>query len=117
MRYTHRDMPREFRVPFGPWLLPTVGSLLCILLLKGVSKETGFRFLVWTGIGQIVYFSYGFWHSERRHSSREESVKSTRKLLPTVESTMMEYMHDESESDVASEATESVAEENLVSYF
>ncbi|CAF0746562.1 unnamed protein product [Rotaria sp. Silwood1] len=65
MRYTHRNVPRTFKVPFDRWLLPTVGSLLCILLMTGVTKATGFRFLVWTAIGQIIYFSYGFWHSKR----------------------------------------------------
>ncbi|CAF5114205.1 unnamed protein product, partial [Rotaria sp. Silwood1] len=34
MRYTHKDMQRVFRVPFGSWLIPIIGSLLCILLMK-----------------------------------------------------------------------------------
>ncbi|CAF4096831.1 unnamed protein product, partial [Rotaria sordida] len=66
MRYTHRDIARPFEVPFGSWLIPSVGSLLCILLMKGITKTTGFRFLVWTALGQIIYFSYGFWHSKQR---------------------------------------------------
>ncbi|CAF0960448.1 unnamed protein product [Rotaria sordida] len=67
MRYTHGDMPRPFKVPFGSWLIPTIGSLLCILPMIGITKGTGFRFLVWTALGQIIYFSYGFWHSRQRN--------------------------------------------------
>ncbi|CAF4526069.1 unnamed protein product, partial [Rotaria sp. Silwood1] len=72
MRYSHRHMQRVFQVPFGSWLIPTVGSLLCILLMKGITKPTGYRFLVWTAIGQIIYFSYGFWHSKQRISIKSE---------------------------------------------
>ena len=72
MRYTHRDMQRTFEVPFGPWLIPVLGSLLCILLMQSVSKITAFQFLVWTALGQFVYFSYGFWHSKRRQLKQVE---------------------------------------------
>ena len=75
MRYTHRDMQRTFEVPFGPWLIPVLGSSLCILFMLRVSKTTAFRFLVWTAFGQIVYFSYGFWHS-KRHQLKQVEQKS-----------------------------------------
>ena len=81
MRFTHKDMIRYFRVPCGSWLIPTVGSLLCILLLKGISKATGFRFLVWTGIGQCVYFIYGVWHSKIRKDTQASSVSTGMELV------------------------------------
>ncbi|CAF2410448.1 unnamed protein product [Rotaria sp. Silwood2] len=109
MRYTHRDMQRTFEVPFGSWLIPTIGSLLCILLMKGIAKTTAYRFLVWTALGQIIYFSYGFWHSKRRKKMKSESVASTVELVSTLEWTMQQYRHNESESDLASEKTESAA--------
>lgn len=64
MRYTHPDTPRTFTVPFGRWLIPVVGSILCILLMATVEASTGYRFLIWTAIGQIIYFSYGYRHSK-----------------------------------------------------
>jgi amino acid transporter len=106
MRYTHRGWQRTFRVPFGPWLIPIVGSLLCILLMKGISKETVFRFLVWTAIGQIVYFSYGFWHSKIRRLERHESVNSTVELLATISSIMIKRTDNGSEADLANETIE-----------
>ncbi len=114
MRYTHRDMHRTFRVPFGSWLIPTIGALLCILLMKSISKETAFRFLVWTALGQIIYFSYGFRYSRRGQLPRDELVKSTGVLSPTVEAIGTQYMHNESQSDVTSDVIERPTEENVV---
>jgi len=82
MRYTHDDMPRSFRVPLGPWLIPLVGILLCILLLISTTKGTAIRFGIWMGIGHIVYFSYGFWHSKARLQNREGSCASITELIP-----------------------------------
>ncbi len=119
MRRTHKDMDRPFEVPCGSWLLPTVGSLLCILLMAGVTKETGIRFLVLTGIGQVVYFSYGFRHSKRRKQGRdrESSLKSTQDLLPTVEAIAMEYMNNKSEPDLTNEETENEMEGDIIMRF
>ena len=110
MRYTHQDMPRTFRVPFGPCLIPIVGSLLCILLMKDTSKEAGLGLLVWTAIGQIVYFSYGFWHSKRRRRALEQSLTTTSELPSIVEATAMEYIYNESVSQFTNKATESQSE-------
>jgi hypothetical protein len=74
MHYTHDHVPRSFRVPLGPWLIPILGILLCIVLwvflLMNVSKGTGIRFAILMIIGHIFYFSYGFWHS-KAHSPQQ----------------------------------------------
>ena len=102
MHYTHRDMPRTFKVPFGPWLIPVLGSLLCILLMKGIEKYVGFGFLIWTGIGQIIYFSYGYRYSKRRLDiQRVESIQSTNTLLPTtVENLVLQRIHAQPQPEV-----------------
>ncbi|CAF3355013.1 unnamed protein product [Rotaria sp. Silwood2] len=106
MRYTHRDMQRPFQVPFGSWLIPTIGTLLCILLMKGITKATGFRFLVWIALGQIIYFSYGFWHSKQRKLLRNESNLSTIDLVPTISSAREQHMQSGFELDLISENSE-----------
>ncbi|CAF1393625.1 unnamed protein product [Rotaria sordida] len=106
MRYTHGDMQRIFQVPFGSWLIPTIGSSLCILLMRGITKPTVFRFLVWTALGQIIYFSYGFWHSKQRKSIKSASISSVTELLPTIASITEQYTQNELESDLASENSE-----------
>ncbi|CAF4452051.1 unnamed protein product [Rotaria sp. Silwood2] len=109
MRYSHRDMPRTFEVPFGSWLIPTIGSLLCILLMKSVTKTTGYRFLVWTALGQIIYFSYGFWHSKRRNLMQSEFIANTIGLVPVAESITEKCTQNGSGSDLVSKNTESEA--------
>ncbi|CAF3420037.1 unnamed protein product [Rotaria sp. Silwood1] len=109
MRYTHKDMQRVFRVPFGSWLIPIIGSLLCILLMKGITKPTCYRFLVWTAIGQIIYFSYGFRNSQRRRLRRNESNADVFKDQPSVAIVMEEYANNGFEADLASTHTENVA--------
>ncbi len=83
MRYTHEDIPRSFRVPFGPWLVPIVGILLCILLLINTSEGTAIRFSIWIAVGHIVYFSYGFWHSKGHSLKRQDSDINVNKVVPT----------------------------------
>jgi hypothetical protein len=110
MSYTHRDnVQRTFRVPFGPWLIPTVGGLLCIVMMAGTSTGTGIRFLVWTGIGQIVYFAYGYRHSKKRNMERDGSGISAVILVSSVECTMMEAPQSELEPGLVNERIESEA--------
>ncbi|CAF3896491.1 unnamed protein product [Rotaria sp. Silwood1] len=109
MRFTHRDMQRIFQVPFGSWLIPTIDFLLCMILMKGIADTTAYRFLVWTALGQLVYFSYGFWHSKRRKLMKGEYVANTIDLVPTIESIMGQYTQHGFESDIASDNTESAA--------
>lgn len=100
MRFTHKDVLRGFRVPCSRWLIPTIGSLLCILLMKSISKATVYRFLLWTGIGQIIYFSYGFWHSKRRKLRKTHGNNSMLELTTSGEISMEIRMGSDSESDL-----------------
>ncbi|CAF0762147.1 unnamed protein product [Adineta steineri] len=105
MRYTHSDMPRTFEVPLGKWLIPTLGALLCILLLMYTSKATGIRGAIYMGFGHIIYFSYGFWHSKRRQRIRQESMTNLIGDLPTVENMYMNSAYTNSETNSINETT------------
>jgi APA family basic amino acid/polyamine antiporter len=72
MRFTHKEVPRGFRVPLGPWVIPPIGALFCVLLMVTSSKETGIRLVIWMAIGQVIYFTYGYWHSKLRFSKEIE---------------------------------------------
>ncbi len=106
MRYTHEDIPRSFQVPLGPWLIPFVGILLCILLLIGTTKGTAIRFGIWMGIGHIVYFSYGFWHSKARLHKRQNSFISMTELVPAEVSVNTDSPRTERESEIIEEETD-----------
>ena len=99
MRYTHRNEIRNFPIPFGAWLIPVVGSLLCILMMKGISNATGFRFLAWTALGQFFYLSYGFWHSKQRRSLLPELRNNEDELETIPEETTTQSLDNGSDLD------------------
>lgn len=65
LRKTHPDMPRPFRCPMVP-LVPTVGILLCVLLMFSLPAENWWRLFVWLALGFAIYFGYSRHHSVMR---------------------------------------------------
>lgn len=45
-------------------LIPLMGLSSCLYLLTGMTHNNWFWFLVWFGIGLVIYFSYGFRNSK-----------------------------------------------------
>ena len=66
LRRTEPNRPRPFRVPWVP-LLPILGVFFCAALMFSLPLETWMRFLIWLGIGMLIYFSYSVRHSKLRH--------------------------------------------------
>ncbi len=67
LRRTRPDAPRRFRTPFMPFT-PLVGIGFSLWLMSRLPALAWARFLLWLGLGLIVYFSYG-----RRHSLLNET--------------------------------------------
>lgn len=68
MRITHKDLHRPFRLPFSP-LIPALGVASCLYLTLFLSAMTWWCFLIWTVIGIVVYFCYGYHHSVNQKRS------------------------------------------------
>lgn len=62
LRRTQPNLERPFKTPFCP-LVPVLGILSCGYLMFHLPGVTWVRFMVWMLIGLIVYFCYGFSHS------------------------------------------------------
>lgn len=62
LRITKPDMPRPFKTPFSP-LIPSLGALSAIGLMFALPAVTWWRFLIWTIIGVVIYFTYSHRHS------------------------------------------------------
>ena len=62
LRRTQPDLPRAFKTPFVP-ALPIAAALLCLFVMGFLTIGTWLRFLVWMGIGIIIYFGYSRSHS------------------------------------------------------
>jgi APA family basic amino acid/polyamine antiporter len=71
MRRTNPDAVRPFRAPLYP-AVPILGMLTCLMLMFSLPVENWYRLIVWMVIGLVIYFSYGYWHSELR--KREEPL-------------------------------------------
>jgi APA family basic amino acid/polyamine antiporter len=69
MRQTHPDAERPFRAPLYPFV-PILGILSCLMLMFSLPVENWYRLLAWMALGFVIYFSYGYTHSELR--KREE---------------------------------------------
>src|SRR5216110_3146811 len=65
LRRVAPERPRPFRVPFVP-VFPILGVLLCVGLMLSLPVMTWIRFVVWLGIGLVIYFLYSVRHSKLR---------------------------------------------------
>ncbi len=62
LRYRRPDLPRAFRTPWVPFV-PLIGIAFSLWLLSFLPWTTWERFLIWMGVGLVVYFGYGIRHS------------------------------------------------------
>lgn len=67
LRRARPDLPRAFRVPFGP-LVPLLGIAACLYLLLGVPQQAWMLFAVWSFAGVLVYSCYGRASAARRRA-------------------------------------------------
>jgi APA family basic amino acid/polyamine antiporter len=65
MRRTNPDAERPFRVPLYPYV-PILGILTCLLLMFSLPVENWYRLIAWMAVGFVIYFVYGYHHSELR---------------------------------------------------
>jgi APA family basic amino acid/polyamine antiporter len=63
LRKRQPNRQRAFRVPFVPWF-PLISIVLCGGLMTGLTVITWIRFVVWLGIGLLIYCFYSRHHSE-----------------------------------------------------
>jgi APA family basic amino acid/polyamine antiporter len=80
LRVTKPDTPRPFRVKWV-WFVGIGGTLFCGVMLASLFATGGtwYRIVLWTVLGFLVYFGYGYKHSALRNggSSRPIGAAST----------------------------------------
>src|ERR671921_428071 len=62
LRRTQPDLPRAFRTPLVPFV-PIAAAAICLFVMGFLTIGTWLRFLVWMGLGLIIYFAYSRSHS------------------------------------------------------
>jgi basic amino acid/polyamine antiporter, APA family len=66
LRYQRPELDRPFKVPGVPFV-PALSALVSLGLMAGLPGATWLRLVIWMTIGIVIYFSYGYYHSEVRH--------------------------------------------------
>ena len=65
LRHTDPDRPRPFRVPLV-WPVCVLSAAGCIFIMYGLPRSAWERFGIWLVLGLVLYFAYGFHHSQLR---------------------------------------------------
>jgi APA family basic amino acid/polyamine antiporter len=65
LRYQRPELDRPFKVPFVPFV-PALSALVSLGLMAGLPGATWLRLVIWMTLGIVLYFSYGYSHSEVR---------------------------------------------------
>ena len=65
LRYQRPELERPFKTPLVPFV-PILSALVSFALMAGLPWPTWQRLIIWMVIGIIIYFSYGYGHSEVR---------------------------------------------------
>ena len=65
LRVTEPDRPRPFKVPFV-WPVALLSTAACLFIMVGLPKQAWERFLLWLGLGILIYVFYGYRHSRLR---------------------------------------------------
>ncbi len=69
LRRTQPERPRLFRTPLVPFV-PVAGILTSLfLMIFGSQTITWIFFGLWMGLGLVIYFLYGYRHSEERKAA------------------------------------------------
>ncbi|HTC51176.1 MAG TPA: amino acid permease [Steroidobacteraceae bacterium] len=66
LRKTRPDLPRPFRVK-AVWFVAPAGVVMCALMIGFLPVSTWLRLVLWTAIGILIYFTYGYQHSRLRN--------------------------------------------------
>jgi len=65
LRYQRPELERPFKTPGVPFV-PALSALVSLGLMAGLPQATWERLIVWLVIGLVIYFTYGYSHSEVR---------------------------------------------------
>ncbi|HET6146946.1 MAG TPA: amino acid permease [Polyangia bacterium] len=66
LRIKRPELPRAFRFPGGPFLVPICGAASALYIISSAGWDTQLRLVIWMAIGLVIYAVYGRRHSKLR---------------------------------------------------
>ena len=63
LRYQRPELERPFKTPLVPFV-PILSAVVSFALMAGLPWHTWQRLIIWMVLGIVVYFAYGYRHSE-----------------------------------------------------
>jgi APA family basic amino acid/polyamine antiporter len=117
LRHKDPDRPRPFKVPLGPYLLPSLGAVSCALLIYFLPEGSYWRFVGWLMLGLSVYLSYGYTRSAvgqklGRPSTTPVGLKFAAVCFTLVAVGLFVIPHDVAPRELLFEAFDSSAEKH-----
>jgi APA family basic amino acid/polyamine antiporter len=77
LRIKRPEAHRPFRCP-AVFVLAPLGILVNITMMLFLAPVTWIRLVVWLGIGLVLYFSFGYWHSRLgKHLERQDQATAS----------------------------------------
>ncbi len=73
LRKSSPNTVRPFMCPLVP-LVPVLGIISCFILMLSLPVVTWIRFFVWMAVGAMIYFAYGFRHSDEANATLAAAV-------------------------------------------
>jgi amino acid transporter len=77
LRVQRPDIPRKFKVPGGPYIVPTLSALASGALMYTATTPTILRLFIWMAIGMVIYWFYGRKNSVLNAENCAQSKTST----------------------------------------
>jgi APA family basic amino acid/polyamine antiporter len=62
LRVTDKERPRPFRTP-AVFVVAPLSIAGCVMLFMSLGPQSKTLFLIWSLLGLVLYFAYGFWRS------------------------------------------------------
>jgi APA family basic amino acid/polyamine antiporter len=78
LRRQRPELKRPFRTPLVP-LVPILSVLVSLSLMASLPRETWERLVIWMAVGIVIYFAYGYRHSELRKTETMAEATAPRK--------------------------------------
>jgi APA family basic amino acid/polyamine antiporter len=72
LRIKRPEIPRAFRVPGGPYVVPIIGVVFSLALMLSATTPTILRLFAWLAIGLVIYAFYGRKHSRLRAAAGQQ---------------------------------------------